>query len=141
MLKKLLSPALWSASAPDQASLVLRLGFGGLLALTHGHDKFHEIINGATDFPDLLHIGSYPTFIGAVATEFFCSILLVLGLFTRPAALALIFSMTVIAFIAHAADPLADKEHALLYWFCYVGIFLLGAGRYSVDFYLKRNRS
>jgi putative oxidoreductase len=64
--------------------------------------------------------------------------LLLLGLFTRPALIILIGCTTIIAFSIHGQDPLSDKEHALLYLFAYIAIFLTGAGRYSVDARLFR---
>lgn len=56
-----------------------------------------------------------------------------IGLATRPAALTLMFTMLVAAFGAHASDPFAKKEMALLYFFIFTVFFAQGGGKYSVD--------
>lgn len=131
MIKKYLKPA----SLPNQISLavlVLRLSFGFLM-IPHGYDKMQEFLAGNHDFPDPLHVSPMVSHGLTVFAEFFCSILLVLGLFTRPALVILIGCMAIVSFSIHGADPLGDKEHALLYLFAYLGIFLVGAGKYSID--------
>lgn len=132
MLKKYLKPA----SLPNQVSLailILRLSFGFLM-IPHGYDKMQEFLKGnSNDFPDPLHVSPMVSHGLTVFAEFFCSILLILGLFTRPALVILLGCMAVISFSIHGADPLGDKEHALLYLFTYLAIFLTGAGKFSVD--------
>lgn len=131
MIKKYLKPA----SLPNQVSLavlVLRLSFGFLM-IPHGYDKMQEFLAGNHDFPDPLHVSPMVSHGLTVFAEFFCSILLVLGLFTRPALVILIGCMAIVSFSIHGADPLGDKEHALLYLFAYLSIFLTGAGKYSID--------
>lgn len=132
MIKKYLKPI----SLPNQVSLavlILRLSFGFLM-IPHGYDKMQEFLKGnSTDFPDPLHISPMISHGLTVFAEFFCSILLVLGLFTRPALIILIGCMAIVSFSIHGADPLGDKEHALLYLFAYLSIFLTGAGKYSID--------
>lgn len=131
MIKKYLKPA----SLPNRVSLavlVLRLSFGFLM-IPHGYDKMQEFLAGNHDFPDPLHVSPIVSHGLTVFAEFFCSILLVLGLFTRPALVILIGCMAIVAFSIHGADPLGDKEHALLYLFAYLSIFLTGAGKYSID--------
>ncbi len=131
MIKKYLKPA----SLPNQVSLavlVLRLSFGFLM-IPHGYDKMQEFLAGNHDFPDPLHVSPIVSHGLTVFAEFFCSILLVLGLFTRPALVILIGCMAIVSFSIHGADPLGDKEHALLYLFAYLSIFLTGAGKYSID--------
>lgn len=131
MLKKYLKPT----SLPNQVSLavlVLRLSFGFLM-IPHGFDKLQEFLAGNHDFPDPLHVSPVISHGLTVFAEFFCSILLILGLLTRPALIFLIGCMGIITFSIHGSDPLGDKEHALLYLYTYLAIFLTGAGKYSID--------
>ena len=114
------------------AILILRVGFA-LLLIPHGYDKLQEFLAGHHDFPDPLHVTPIVSQGLTIFAEFFCSILLFLGLFTRPALVVLIICMTIIAFLIHGNDPLGDKEHALLYLIAYISIFLTGAGKYSLD--------
>ena len=131
MLKKYLKPA----SLPNQVSLavlILRLSFGFLM-IPHGYDKLQEFLAGHHDFPDPIHVSPVVSHGLTVFAEFFCSILIVLGLFTRPALVILLGCMIIVTFSIHGNDPLGDKEHALLYLFAYLAIFLTGAGKYSID--------
>jgi putative oxidoreductase len=131
MLKKYLKPT----SLPNRVSLavlVLRLNFGFLM-IPQGYNKPQEFLAGKHDFPDPLHVSPIISHGLTIFAEFFCSILLALGLLTRPALIILIGCMTIITFSIHGSDPLGDKEHALLYLFTYFAIFLTGAGKYSID--------
>ncbi len=131
MVKKYLKPL----KLPNQVSLavlVLRLSFGFLM-IPHGYDKMQEFLAGNHDFPDPLHVSPMLSHGLTIFAELFCSILLVLGLYTRLALIMLIGCMAIVSFSIHGADPLGDKEHALLYLFAYLGIFLTGAGKYSID--------
>ena len=44
-----------------------------------------------------------------------------------------VITMLVAAMVIHGADPFAKKEFALLYFFGFLAITLLGAGKYSLD--------
>ena len=68
--------------------------------------------------------------------EFFCSLLLIAGLFTRFAIVPLAITMAVAAFKAHGGDVFGDGEMAFLYLAIYISLFLKGAGAYSADKFL-----
>ncbi|MDF7817409.1 DoxX family protein [Runella sp. MFBS21] len=116
----------------DLGLLILRIGVP-LLLLTHGYDKFLTFLEGASDFPDPLHVGARLSHALAVLGEVIAPVLVMLGLLTRVAAGIEIIHFLVVAFLMHAHEPLSEKEHALLYLLPYATIFLAGAGRYSVD--------
>ena len=117
---------------PSFALLILRAAFGAILS-THGWAKLVSFTEHAATFPDPLHIGSKYSLILTVFAEFFCAILVILGLGTRFAAIPVIICMAVIIFMIHAGDPFSDKEMALLYLTGYTTILILGAGSYSLD--------
>ncbi|MFN8353000.1 MAG: DoxX family protein [Spirosomataceae bacterium] len=117
----------------DAGLLILRVGAAFFLA-THGYDKLLELIAGnSSGFPDPFHVSPVVSHALVVAAEFFSSILLALGLFTRFALLMLIANMTTIALVIHAGESLGDKEHAFLFLIPFVALFLTGPGRYSLD--------
>ena len=99
----------------DVGLLVLRVGIGLSMAVFHGYGKIAggperwTRIGGA--MPNL-GLDFLPTFWGFMAgfAEFFCSILLVLGVLFRPAALMLIFTMS-IATVRHLSLP-ADAPNS-----------------------------
>jgi putative oxidoreductase len=138
MLKKLLSSGRWSADATDTASLILRLTLG-LLMLTHGYSKLMKLVHGDLGFADPIGIGEPASLVLTVFAEFFCSILIILGLWTRLALIPLSITMLVAVVIIHAPDGMDKKEHGLMYLLPYIALFLLGSGKFSVDAFLKKN--
>jgi putative oxidoreductase len=129
MLKKILSPNLINA---DLAILILRIGIS-LFMLRHGFQKFQSFIDGSRDFPDPIHIGAVPSFLLTIFAEFFCSILLILGLFSRFALIILIICMLVIIFLLPEKILIDEIEHAALFLIIYIAIFISGVGKYSID--------
>ncbi|HOX79192.1 MAG TPA: DoxX family protein [Bacteroidales bacterium] len=114
------------------ALLVLRASFG-LMMIVHGWDKLAHYNSYASGFPDPLHIGNEFSFWLVVFAEFFCAILIVLGLMTRFAAIPLIIAMAVVAFVINIKEPFADRELSMLYLSAYLAILIFGAGSYSLD--------
>jgi len=111
---------------------ILRI-MSGLLLLQHGLAKLFHFPAGAV--PPTLSLTSMPGLAGFI--EFFCGILLVLGLLTRPAAF-LASGMTAVAyFFAHAPQgffPILNRgELAVLYCFVFLYICAAGAGPWSID--------
>lgn len=119
------------------ASLLLRLSFGGMM-ITHGLGKFQRLISGDTSFADPMGFGELPTLIIAVLAEFVSPILLIVGFKTRLATILPALTMLVAAFIIHASDPWNKQEFPLLYFFGFLTIYLLGSGKYSLDWKLKK---
>ncbi|WP_040280889.1 DoxX family protein [Psychroserpens damuponensis] len=115
----------------DLALLILRLGFGGFM-LTHGIPKISKLSNAA-EFPDPLGIGGLPSLILCLIGEVLAPILIIVGFKTKWAAIPAAVTMLVAAFVIHAKDDLATKEHALLFCLAFVVIFLAGPGKLSID--------
>ncbi|HLO62509.1 MAG TPA: DoxX family protein [Azonexus sp.] len=122
-------------SSSDLALLTLRVALGLSMALLHGWGKLSNLIAGTSKFPDILGIGSTPALLLAIWAEFFCSLLLVFGLWTRLAALMLATTMSVAFFMAHGAklSGPGNGELAFVYLIGYVTLLVAGAGKYSVD--------
>ncbi len=74
----------------------------------------------------------------AVLSELVGGALLVLGLGTRVASLAVFVTMSVAVFIHHAHDPMKVKELALAYWTMSGALLLMGGGRYSLGSLVKK---
>lgn len=129
MLKKFNAPF---PINPDLAFLILRIGLS-LLMLRFGYAKFEQLMEGNFDFPDPLGLGSRASLVMTVFAEFFCSMLLMIGLFTRPALVFLMITMLVVIFLIHKNDPFDDKEHAISFLIPYTALWLTGPGKYSLD--------
>lgn len=139
MLQKLLSPSRWSADATDFASLILRLTFG-LLMLPHGYSKLMGLMGGDWGFANPIGIGEPASLVLTIFAEFLCSILIIIGLWTRMALIPLIITMIVAVGIIHFNDGMDKKEHGLMFLLPYIALFLLGSGKFSVDALLKKNQ-
>lgn len=121
----------------DVSLLLMRVGFGALM-LTHGIPKLGMLFSGEPiQFLPLFGLSAGVSLALATAAEFGGSILLILGLGTRLAAIPMAFTMFIAVFVAHANDPLAVKELALLYLVAFVALLLAGSGRYSLDRFIK----
>lgn len=123
------------------ALFFFRVSVGLMMGFGHGLVKITNFDTMSQTFFDPFNVGSSVALALAIFAEFFCSIALVLGLFTRPAALFGGITMATAFFLAHAVDPYGRKELALLYLVCYITIFIAGPGRYSVDAKLSRTAS
>ena len=122
----------------DAGLLILRLVAGLALAIGHGLGKFPP----STRFIETVSRLGFPEpeiFAWAAAlTELVGGTFLAAGFLTRPAALAIAFSLGTAAFRSHAGDPFASKEKALLFMTIAVCFLLTGAGRYALDALLRR---
>ncbi|MDF2375409.1 MAG: DoxX family protein [Verrucomicrobiales bacterium] len=140
-MKKLIQKAI-SPGSHDQLSslgiLILRLFTGGCMLFAHGWGKLTKFGELSGKFADPIGLGSAPSLALAVFAEVFCAIAIMLGLFTRAAAIPLLITMLVAAFVVHDADPFQKKEFALLYAAPFLMLILTGAGSFSVDAKLKR---
>jgi len=122
----------------DAGKLVLRLLVGGLMLL-HGVAKVKGGLAGisgmlaAKGLPEILAYGVY-------VGEIVAPLLIIIGWYTRPAAVVLAINMVVAVFLAHAGDLLSLNSHGgwaielqAFYLFGSVAIAMLGAGIYSVS--------
>lgn len=106
----------------------------GAFMLTHGYGKFLMLFGeNPIYFLDPIGLGMTLSLLMVVFAEFFCSIFLIFGIFTRLSTIPLIFTMLVAAFVFHLNDGFASQELALLYASMYIVIALIGPGRFSVD--------
>ncbi|MEP2776558.1 MAG: DoxX family protein [Luteolibacter sp.] len=124
--------------------LFLRVCIGLMMFLGHGLGKIQSFADKKDKFPvpdifPLKFMSSPVSLMATIGAEAVCSILIILGLATRPAAFIFAFTMTVAAFHIHSNGPWfmaggeGSKEPALLYLIPAVAILLAGAGRYSID--------
>ena len=120
--------------------LVLRLGVGLMMLLAHGWGKLVGFSDLAEKFPDPLGIGPTTTLVLAIFAEVVCALLIVVGLGTRFAAVPLLVTMLVAAFVVHADDPWARQEFALLYAIPFLTLVFTGGGRFALDSVVKIKR-
>ena len=112
--------------------LALRMFFG-VLFFVHGMEKMMNFEQLSRSFPSVLGFGSYMSLMLAIFCEFCCSIFLIAGLMERLVLIPMIISMGVAFFDVHDAI-LPEGELALIYMFTFFILFLIGPGRYSLDY-------
>lgn len=130
-MKRLFS-ANYSAGAFNTAMLVLRLGLG-IIMMSHGYDKLMNFSKLQPEFMDFMGMGKTMSLALVVFAEFFCSLFLILGLFTRLATIPLIITMCVALFKVHNAHFFTDGQVAALFLTGYIALLLTGPGKVSVD--------
>ena len=130
-MKKLFSSK-YSAGSINAAMVILRLGLG-VLMIRHGFDKLSNFSATAQHMPNILNMGGTVNASLVIFAEFFCSMFLILGLFTRLACIPLIITMAVALVKAHHSNIFGEGELAALYLVGYVTLLFVGPGRVSVD--------
>lgn len=117
----------------------------GAVLLPHGIQKLMNFSwNTLAPYIDKVMGAPYPMGWAylAVFAESVCAFCLMIGLFTRLAALILLIHMGVIIvwFQWHFGYFWTNKgiEYALLWWLLFLAIFFRGGGRYSVDRWLGK---
>ena len=130
-MKKLLSTK-YSAGAFSTAVFILRITVGALM-LNHGYNKLVHFADMQPKFMNFLGLGNTVSLSMVIFAEFFCSVFLILGLFTRLACIPLIVATSVALFYAHHGQIFGDGEHAALYLVGYVALLFTGPGKMSVD--------
>jgi putative oxidoreductase len=130
-MKKLLSIN-YSQGAFNIALLLLRVSFGAMM-LPHGYDKLVKFAHMKSGFVNFLGMGSTMSLALDIFAEFFCSIFLIFGLFTRLVVIPLIIAMCVVVAIAHHYQIFGDGEHGAMFLAGFLVILLLGPGKISVD--------
>ena len=131
--RNLLSSQSWSV---DLALLLVRIACAFMIL--HGWGKFTDFSDGVADWPDPFDVGPVASKGLTVFAELFCTIFVLVGLFTRFALIPLIICMLVIIFIVHSGDPFGDKESAYIYLLMYLSLLLAGPGKYSVDRLMRK---
>src|SRR5687767_8844337 len=109
--------------------------------LTHGFAKLQKLLSGEEiQFLDPYGLGITTSFVLVIFAEFFCSILVIIGLATRLAVIPIMITMATAVIFAHANDPFGTKEKPLLFLLIFGLLLVFGSGRYSVDRMIERNR-
>lgn len=122
----------------DAGLLILRVGLGAMM-IFHGYPK---LIGGPDGWAQLgastkyVGITFLPAFWGLMAAiaEAAGGILILLGLWFRPAAIFLTLNM-IVASAMHLGkgDGLMDASHAIELAFVFAGLIFIGPGKYSID--------
>jgi putative oxidoreductase len=122
----------------DLGKLILRVLIGSLL-LFHGVDKLQH---GYGFVEQMLVKAGFPGYLshGILVAELLAPLFMILGLYTRQAALIQLFSMTMAIYLVHTKELFSVNAHGgyalelqAFYLFGALAVFFLGAGRFNVS--------
>ena len=115
----------------------LRIECGLMMVVGHGYGKMFgekaQALTGGKDFFGI-DVGINMLFVAGVI-EFYVGLLIILGLFTRPAALLTATLMVMAYLSSHAAwfPTFNGGELATVYFLVFMAIFAYGPGPFSLD--------
>jgi putative oxidoreductase len=130
-MRKLFSTA-YSTSAFNLAMFILRVG-AGILIMHHGYDKLVHFNQYSQHFIHFLGMSAGLTLSLVIFAEFFCAIFIILGLFTRLAAIPLVIDLSMAVAKGHDMDIFGKGELPALFVLIFITILILGPGRISID--------
>ncbi len=118
-------------------ALLLLRAVSGAFMLTHGIGKFSKLFgDGPIAFADPIGMGETASLVLTVFAEVVCAVLLIIGFLARLAAIPLLITMLVAAFVIHAEDGFGKQELPLIYAAIYFAIAITGAGKISMDHWI-----
>ena len=134
------------STSEDIGKLVLRVTLA-VLILLHGVSKLQngiDFISGLVSGAGLPFAFAYLVYIGEVVAP----LLVLIGLFTRPAALLIAINMIVAIVLVHMGELFTFTnsggwalELQGMFLFTAIAISLLGPGRYSLDAKARRKKN
>ncbi len=125
-------------SSTDLGLLLLRIWTGISLFRIHGIEKIFNFHGMLSNFPDPLHIGAAPSLIFATLSDGICSLLVIIGLFTRLSSAIIFINLLVVFAFMHGFSFMQDHAQLVyVYMGAYLSIFAAGAGKYSLDHLIK----
>jgi putative oxidoreductase len=129
-----------TGTAASVGLLLLRVLAGLSLFLKHGLEKLTGYSTMVQHFPDPIHIGPHASLAYALLSDGICSLLVVLGLGTRPAAFVIVVNLLTAFFLVHHAAFFSSGhvELVLVYIAVFAALVVAGPGRFSVDARLGR---
>ncbi len=124
----------------DMGLLLLRVGVSLSLFLKHGWEKLSGYSTMVQNFPDPIHIGAHAGLAYALFTDGICTILIAVGLFTRPASALLLINLLTAFFFVHHAAFFTDGhvELVMVYMLVFAALIVTGPGGISIDARMKK---
>lgn len=120
--------------------LIIRLSIGFSFVYFHGWEKITggvdkwEMLGNQMQYAGINFLPVVWGFMAALA-EFGGGLLLMIGLFTRPAAFFMATTMLVANLMHYYKDGLEAHPFEML--FIFIALFIMGAGKYSLDAKIK----
>lgn len=120
------------------ALLIFRILLSIELIVAHGLKKLGVGIAEAEQVPNPLNLPETFNSLFADAANLIFPVFVIFGLFTRIAIIPILAVTLTGYFILHWNDDLLIKDTPFMYSLCYLFLFFVGAGKYSIDNYLRK---
>ncbi len=114
--------------------LVLRVGVSISMIYLHGYPRLVNFSKISSEFADPLGFGAETSLALVVFAEFFCSLFLIIGLFTRWSCIPLIITMIVATCIINGGKGFIFQEKSFVYLIYYISLLINGGGCFSLDY-------
>jgi len=120
--------------------LILRIGVSFSMIYLHGYPRLINFSEISSEFADPLGIGTATSLSLVVFAEFFCSLFLIIGLFTRWSCIPLIITMIVATWIINGGKGFIFQEKSFIYLITYISLLISGGGYFSIDYLFLRRK-
>jgi len=120
------------------ALLIFRILLSIELIVAHGLKKLGVGVVEAEQVPNPLNLPETFNSLFADAANLVFPVFVIFGLFTRIAIIPILAVTLTGYFILHWNDDLLIKDTPFMYSLCYLFLFFVGAGKYSIDNYLRK---
>ena len=121
---------------------VVLLGYRLLLSLemifAHGLKKIGLGVSEAEVVPNPLNLPEELNGLLAISANLFFPVLIIFGFFTRLAVLPILSVTLTGYFVLHFHDAPLLKDTPFIYSLSYLLILFLGAGKYSIDYFIHK---
>ena len=115
----------------------------GILFISHGLSSVFGLLGGNRGTGEAIPVGTWPGWYAAVI-QLVCGGLVLIGLFTRPAAVLASGSMAYAYFVVHQQNGLMPIQNGgvtvALYAWSFLAIAVVGAGPWALDALIARRR-
>ncbi|RKU02064.1 LysR family transcriptional regulator [Burkholderia sp. Nafp2/4-1b] len=127
-----------SRHATDLGLLFLRVSASLLLIVVHGLPKVIHYTSEAAAIEDPFHLGRTLSILFAIFAELVCPIFMIVGLWTRVAALPVMIVTIVALVFVHPDWSLRDGQFAWMLLILFGTVAIAGAGRYALPNVVRR---
>lgn len=131
-----LNNSIWTTSEKSISFslLILRIGVSFSMIYLHGYPRLINFSEISSVFADPLGVGTAISLSLVVFAEFFCSLFLIIGLFTRWSCIPLIITMIVATWIINGGKGFIFQEKSFVYLISYTSLLISGGGYFSLDY-------
>lgn len=137
--RSFLNRSIWTTSEKSfsVSLLVLRVGVTFSMIYLHGYPRLINFGEVSTEFADPLGVGSATSLSLVIFAEFFCSLFLIFGLYTRWSCIPLIITMIVATWVINGGKGFIFQEKSFVYLITYTCLLISGGGYFSLDYLLS----